>query len=114
MAEVHSLERLPRYASGEVLGNTVAQEGGKKRTNRQSRSVHALMVGGKGTSSRQSSRRDEEREEDVGAIEKKNQEFVSFSMKIISDFIFKKLKLDAFLCATYPTSFLDSRDKNRK
>lgn len=74
------------------------------------------MVGGKGTSSRQSSRRDEEREEDVGAIEKKNQEFVSFSTKIIPEMssTFKKLKLDAFLCATYPTSFLDSRDKNRK
>lgn len=44
---------------------------GKKRTNRQSRSVHELMVGEKGTSSCQSSRRNEDGEEDVGAIKKK-------------------------------------------
>lgn len=27
VAEVYGLERLPRYASGEVLGNAAAQEG---------------------------------------------------------------------------------------
>lgn len=27
VAEVHSLERLPRYTSGKVLGNAAAREG---------------------------------------------------------------------------------------